>query len=229
MKRMVVRALVILVVLVVGISAGFGFEHWQLEKERKVHQDKLNEANRKFALIQKRYTEEKALSYNLEGQKRSALEEVEKLRKDNEALGEAVRELKAGVVAYEEQNKQAVEKLARFKLALDEQEKRFAETVQAVRERETEVKRLSAEQQALQADLKKHREGLERCEGNNARLCIIAADILEKYEKKGVLTALSQNEPLTQLKKVELEKYVQEYRQQIDQEKVKKQSKSGNK
>src|SRR5208337_2866048 len=117
------------------------------------------------------------------------------------------------------------EKLSLFRSELDAAGKKLNEAALAISERETEIKRLSAEQQALQANLKKNQDGLERCEGNNARLCIIACDILGKYENKGVLTAFAQNEPLTQLKKVELEKYIQEYGQLIDQERVKKQNK----
>ncbi len=225
MMRSLLRVALVVAALVVGILAGFGYEHYQLEKQSKIYQDKLNESNKKFAIMQKKYTDERTLDFSLERQKKSALEETAKIRKDNEALAETVEKVKADVLAAEEQNKGAAEKLSLFRSELDAAGKKLNEAALAVSERETEIKRLSAEQQALQANLKKNQEGLERCEGNNARLCIIACDILEKYENKGVLTAIAQNEPLTQLKKVELEKYIQQYSQLIDQERVKKQNK----
>ncbi|MGA2227751.1 MAG: hypothetical protein ABSH41_25220 [Syntrophobacteraceae bacterium] len=225
MMRSLLRVGLVALALVVGILAGFGYEHYQLEKQSKLYQDKLNESNKKFALMQKKYTDERTLGSSLERQKKSALDEAVKIRKDNEALAATVEKLKADVLAAEEQKKGDVAKLSLFRSELDAAGKKLNEAAQAVNVRETEIKRLSAEQQALQANLKKNQEGLERCEGNNARLCIIACDILEKYENKGVLTAISHNEPLTQLKKVELEKYVQEYSQLIDRERVKKQDK----
>jgi chromosome segregation ATPase len=225
MMRSLLRVALVAVGLVAGILAGFGYEHYQLEKQSKSYQDKLNESNKKFAIIQKKYTDERALGSSLERQKKSALEETAKIRKDNEELAQTIEKLKADVLSSEGQNKAAAEKLSLFRSELDEAARRLNEAARAVSERDTAIKRLSAEQQALQANLKKNQEGLERCEGNNARLCIIARDILGKYENKGVLTAISHSEPLTQLKKVELEKYVQEYSQLIDQEKVKKQDK----
>jgi hypothetical protein len=150
---------------------------------------------------------------------------VEKVRKDGVAMAEGVKELKAAALACEGQNKAAAEQISHMRSEFDGARTKLEEAAQVINAKEMEIKRLSAEQQALQANLKKHQEGLERCEGNNARLCIIAGDILEKYEKKGVFTSISQNEPFTQLKKVELEKYVQEYSQLIEQEKIKKHNK----
>ena len=225
MMRSLIRIALVVVPLVAGIAAGFGYEYLQLQKQQKLYVDKLNDTNRKLAAAEKRYTDARTLNISLEGQKKAALEEVEKVRKDGETMAEAVKELKAGVFACEGQNKAAAEQISHRRSELDAARKRFEEAAQVVSEREAEIKRLSAEQQALQSTLKKNQEGLARCEGNNARLCIIAGDILEKYEKKGVFTTIAQNEPFTQLKKVELEKFVQEYSQLIEQEKLKKRDK----
>src|SRR5208337_3689671 len=167
MMRSLLRVALVVAALVVGILAGFGYEHYQLEKQSKVDQDKLNESNKKFAVMQKKYTDERALGYGLERQKKSALDEAAKIHKDNEALAETVEKLKADVLAAEGQNKGDAEKLSLFRSELDAAGKKLNEAALAISERETEIKRLSAEQQALQANLKKNQDGLERCEGNN--------------------------------------------------------------
>jgi len=223
--RTLIRVVVIVVVLAAGILAGFGYERNELQKLSKIDQDKLNDANKKLAAMQKKYTDEKTLHYSTEMQKKSALEDGTKVRKENVALTESIKELEAKVSASEEQNKGTEEKLAAFRADLEAVRKKFDEAAQVVREKEAEIKRFSAEQQALQANLAKHQERLERSEANNAKLCVVAEELLEKYKNKGVFTALSQSEPLTQLKKVELEKLVQEYSQLIEQDKVKKQDK----
>jgi hypothetical protein len=48
--------------------------------------------------------------------------------------------------------------------------------------------------------------------------------LLVKYKNKGVVSALAAKEPLTQVKKVELEEYVQEYSDKVDKLKFEKQN-----
>lgn len=58
---------------------------------------------------------------------------------------------------------------------------------------------------------------IQSCESKNAELVQVNRELLDHYRKKGVFDALLQREPLTQLKRVEIENVVQEYQDRIDQ------------
>lgn len=58
---------------------------------------------------------------------------------------------------------------------------------------------------------------IESCEANNVKMVQINRELVDRYEKKGVFDAWLQREPLTQLKRVEVENIVQEYQDLIDQ------------
>jgi hypothetical protein len=81
---------------------------------------------------------------------------------------------------------------------------------------------LAAEKQALNADVNKLGQGLDRCAADNASLVRIADELIGKYRGKGAFSAILQKEPLTQIKKVELDRVAREYRDRIDQSNVRK-------
>ena len=59
-------------------------------------------------------------------------------------------------------------------------------------------------------------------EDKNARLVQVNRELLVHYEKKGWLDAVLQREPLTQLKRVEIENIAEEYQDKIDRQEFKK-------
>jgi hypothetical protein len=63
---------------------------------------------------------------------------------------------------------------------------------------------------------------LSSCEESNASLCIIGEELVKAYKNKGITTAILEKEPLTQIKKVELEQLAQKYKENIEQLKIKK-------
>ncbi len=92
--------------------------------------------------------------------------------------------------------------------ALDQKQR---QTFQTLQEREKELKQLTADSQRK----------YDQCAEHNARLYMIADELIHKYENKGVVSSLLEKEPFTQIKKVELEKLVQDYKDKIDQQKLK--------
>ncbi len=66
------------------------------------------------------------------------------------------------------------------------------------------------------------KQDLDTCRNHNAKLCIIADEMLKKQQSRSAVGTLIQNEPLTQIGRVELEKLTQEYQDKIEQEKLKK-------
>ena len=61
---------------------------------------------------------------------------------------------------------------------------------------------------------------LENCADNNQQLYQVNVELLKQYENKGVLDAILQKEPVTQLKQVEIENIVDDMKYRIDKLKV---------
>ena len=59
------------------------------------------------------------------------------------------------------------------------------------------------------------------CEAKNITLYGYAAEVLQRYKKKGVWASLSQQDPLFGLKEVDVENVVQEYQLKFDAQKIK--------
>jgi hypothetical protein len=56
---------------------------------------------------------------------------------------------------------------------------------------------------------------------------MIAGDLVKKYKNKGIGAAILEKEPLTQIRKVELEQFVRDYGEEIERLKVKKNDTEG--
>lgn len=100
------------------------------------------------------------------------------------------------------------------------------ETAALVRRLEEAEKTLSGMRDALQtaqtaghrldADLQRTAQSLSACEAKNVRLHALGLELLDRYEGKGCGEAMLQAEPFTQLKRVEIENYVEDARERLD-------------
>lgn len=206
--------------LALGIALGLGGGYFMVQKEKGIAQDKIKEATRKIAFLQKKLTDEK--NETIMGIEQKCQSETDQLRKEKSALEAQVSQMKTRTHTLEEQYRQADASLQKYKKDYQETEKKMADAVKHNRELERDLKKTTGEKQALQSELKKTGLVLGRCVTNNARLCVIAEELVNSYRGKGPLSALLEREPLTQFKKVELEKLVQTYREEIEQQKLKK-------
>ncbi len=93
----------------------------------------------------------------------------------------------------------------------------FQETTQ-------DLLKVESEKTQLQETIVEQAQLIVSCEDKNARMVQINRELLRHYEKKGPLDAMLQREPLTQLKRVEVENIAQEYQDKIDQMEFKKKS-----
>jgi hypothetical protein len=82
------------------------------------------------------------------------------------------------------------------------------------------LKKTAGEKQALQADLKRTTRELGTCSSNNADLALIAEELVKRYKNKGFGAVLLEKEPLTQVRKVELEQLTNQYLEDIAQKKT---------
>jgi hypothetical protein len=106
----------------------------------------------------------------------------------------------------ESKNGQLAERLARIEADRRALEQKQRETFQTLQEREKELR--SAGQR------------YDRCAEQNARLCTMADELISRYQSKGVMATLLEKEPFTRIKKVELEKLARDYKEKIDQLKL---------
>lgn len=212
------------VVLVIGLSIGLGVGQLQLKKERKFFQDKIKESNKKIAFIQKKMNEEKDEATASLGQQ--CRSDTDKLQNEKKALGSQLAKLKEQKkdleARIEAKNKETEDLIAKNKKDLQEAGKKYDQALQQNKDLERSVKKVNGDKDSLQAQLKKTAKELKSCKENNAALCVLGEELVKAYKNKGITTAILEKEPLTQIKKVELEQLTQKYRDNIEQLKIKK-------
>ena len=117
--------------------------------------------------------------------------------------------------------KEADELTAKNKKELQDAGKKYDQAIQQNKDSEHNLKKVNGEKDKLQAQLKKTAKALKSCKENNAALCVIGEELVKAYKNKGITTAILEKEPLTQIKKVELEQLTQKYKENIEQLKIK--------
>jgi len=210
--------------LVIGVVYG----QLRLQSVDKVYESKLKDINQRIAQVQRRYSQGVAAQNELEQQKMSIQEEVDKLTKEKGLFGTQQTELKtradgleAKVASLEKKNVSLEARAA----SLDSKNNELTERLNKVeadrnaldqKQRQTQKTLLDTEKALRNLDQK-----YDQCAEHNARLYTIASEVVKKYENKGVMSSLVEKEPFTQVKKVEMERLVQDYKDKIDQQKMK--------
>jgi len=87
------------------------------------------------------------------------------------------------------------------------------ETEGQLASRDTEIKR-------LQQDLQTSKTTEASCETKNRQLYTYSQDILDKYKRKGVWSAMAQKEPVFGFKEVGIENTVQEYHDKLKSQRI---------
>jgi chromosome segregation ATPase len=229
MPRRTSKRLIVVLILAGAITIGLGYGVFKFWKENKSLEAELEEHKHRASLLQRKYLEKNAMVGQLlrtksilEGQKNAMQTELSQLHQEKESLMEernALREkMKNLALSDEVEIKQLMQKYARLQ---EEHALLMKKHAKAVKDYTVEIQRLTSLVDDLEVNLRDTSQTLNRCESNNARLCILADELLKEYEDKGVFTSLLQHEPLTQVKKVELEKFIQEYKEKIEQTKLK--------
>lgn len=159
----------------------------------------------------------------LEQEKTGLAEQMEELKKKSDGLESGAARANARRAALDREveglSKDKVELSAKLQATMQEMTKKQAEAMQTLQHKEREIKRLEAE-------LARQTSQGEMCEVKNGQLYQINAELMDKYQSKGVFGALLQAEPFTQLKSVEMENLLQEYRDKLDAEKLSASGKS---
>ncbi|HUN55815.1 MAG TPA: hypothetical protein VMU29_11725 [Smithella sp.] len=212
------------VAIAVGLVLGLGIGQLQLKKEQKIFQDRMKESSKKLTFIQKKMTDEKNEATASLGQQCQG--EMDKLQNEKKALSSQLAKLKGQKkdleTRIEAKNKEMEDLITNNKKDLQDAGKKYDQIVQHGKDLERDLKKVKGEKDTLQAQLKKTNQKLSSCEVNNANLCVIGGELVKAYKNKGITTAILEKEPLTQIKKVELEQLTQKYRENIEQLKINK-------
>ena len=217
------RALIALGV-VVGLVAGLVYGQVRLHGEQKLHQAKLREINQRLTQIQHRLGQGMAAleeeKQAIEARADGLLKEKERLASENKGLKTKADSLAASMATLEKgrassearaascetKSAQLTERLTKTEAARDELDRTQKQTFRSLQDREKDLKTLD----------KKY----DQCAEHNVRLYGISGELLKRYEQKGILGTMLQKEPFTQIKKVELEKLVQDYKERIDRQRA---------
>jgi chromosome segregation ATPase len=210
-----------------GLTLGLGYGHVRTQAVQKADQARIKEMTQRLSQAQRRYAQESAAQTTCEGENQAHQAEAEKLRQEKAHLASENKTLKTGAdslaastaslekknaasearaASCESKNGQLSARLAKVEAETQALEQKQRETFRTLQEREKELRALNL----------KYDQAAE----HNARLCVIGNELIRKYESKGVVKTLLTKEPFTQIKKVELEKLAQDYKDKIDQQKL---------
>ncbi|MGB5156150.1 hypothetical protein [Desulfobacterium sp. N47] len=237
MKQNISKIIIVLLLVTSGLALGLGYGHLRLRKERAVFAENTGQMKSREELLKRKYMEQKALSGQItssklmvEGEKRAFEEKAEKLSKEKEAIASEYRtlgeNLKKDILSLEQKNKTIEEKKIKLESDIQKNEEKYRQEIKAcnhnILEKENELKKITSEMKSLEQNFKRITQGLERCKSNNARLCVITGELVDKYRNKGVTKSILSAEPFTQLQKVEMEKLIQDYMERIEKEQIDK-------
>jgi SMC interacting uncharacterized protein involved in chromosome segregation len=152
-------------------------------------------------------------------------QELEQARKDLQkassgraALESRARALEANAGRGEAASKQSEEQMERTRGQLNELITKFRETTQTLREVETDRSTVKGQLAVKEREFK-------TCVDRNAGLYNLNAEVLDRMENRGLWSALTEREPFTKLKRVELENLIDEYKSRADELRLEQQQK----
>ncbi|MDA8387647.1 MAG: hypothetical protein M0Z58_03145 [Nitrospiraceae bacterium] len=215
-------------ILAAGLAIGLGIGQVKINKESRVFEYRMKEVSRKITLMQNDMAEQETeTAATMQQERQSDQDKLGKLESENKALAGQVGKLKAQAHELEIKTKQdykAFAGLRQMKRDNSELARELKKATTDERDLRTALKKTAGQKQTLQAELNKTTRDLGRCVSENASLCRIAADLVKKYRDKGLGSVLLESEPLTQIKRVELEHLTRKYRKEIEDQKIREKS-----
>lgn len=220
-KKWLGRTLVALLVLGL-IASAYGL--YRLDAERKALHKEVESLTNRSELLLKKYNEQKAMTDTMRRTAQKIESRLRAVSADLAKMEGEKQQMENAMAAYE---KQIADLRAACEETIADHEKRYAalqtayqqlreESTRIITEKNQLIVQLTHERDTLDASLKQETFQRKRCVEHNARFAQLSEELVRQYENKGIWGALGQLEPFTQLKKVELEKICQEYRDKID-------------
>jgi len=214
---------ILIVLAVIGVSGAYA----SLLSGKNKLQAELMETTTKLERLEKKYAKEKSLARNLMGNKQSQegiLRGMEaKIKEAVDATAKIQTEkdgLKIEMARLAEEHKKSIleltQRMDKMKAAREEVVALHREKIETIKKQEKSIAGLNGQIREKESELKRTSKKLDICREHNERLCTISEDLVEMNKKKGIVKVFSVTEPLTQLRKVEMEKMVQLYKGKIE-------------
>ncbi len=153
---------------------------------------------------------------------RQASAERDALAQEKAQLQQALDAAKQALGASQQKLAASDEALVKFQAAngelsgyVEQQSGKLQEMAGKFQALVNSLKQSEQQRTALEAQLAEARQALDSTRADNAKLVNIGEELMKQYEQKGVWTSLLQKEPLTQLKRVEIENLMEKYRVEI--------------
>lgn len=143
-------------------------------------------------------------------EKTALQQQLDQLQQQLAAAQQELVKVRAGAVSRQEDLQR--------KLAANVDAGRDRDRNQAVQLAQLRAQLAAAAQreEALQAKLETQKNNFKVCYANNRKLLDVNQELVALYENKGVVDALRQREPVTGLRRVEVENLVQDYRYKLE-------------
>ena len=186
--------------------------------------DPAKEAQRRLQMQIKQVQDEKAA---VEQEKAALGKELETLKKKTGEIESSVVRANRSRAAAEKE----AEALKQGKIELSEKitqlEKQFSESQLSLRDTRQSLQQETSQKQRLEQNLGTRDKELGVCETKNKKLYQYQVELLNRAQQRGSLDALLENEPITQMKRIEIENLMEEYRDKIDKEQIVSRVRSG--
>ena len=101
---------------------------------------------------------------------------------------------------------------------------KLTETEAELRKTQEQQRATDGERKRLETLTAKHTKSIANCEDHNAKLHSQGVALLEKYQSKTCFDAILQAEPFTGLRRVEIENFVEDNRENFDEHKLDRQA-----
>ncbi|ARO87120.3 hypothetical protein EBAPG3_004685 [Nitrosospira lacus] len=147
-----------------------------------------------------------------------------KLKEQEQRLNEVQQNLEG----FSRRNKRLAENYAKEQAKAIDLEARLKETESNLRQTQTELAEITASQletqrrlQTMTSEKTAVDDTLAICSGKNEQLYEFGRELIDHVERPEDFTSILRAEPFTQIKRVELENIFQDYRDNLDQSRIK--------
>lgn len=211
-------------VIVAALSLGVLASRAAVAADDTSVEAKLRQALRAATAQQRTLEDENATLRAKQGQSDRQLQEMKATLDDRTQALDKLRQADAANVASLETARAAAADLAgkiqASQQTLSQTETALAKWKDAYNQAADVARTRDADAKLLQTQLDQTTQRAGDCEAKNVKLVGIGNELLDLYQAKGPLTGLLEREPLTQIKRVELENLAQDYQDKLLDNKV---------
>ena len=148
--------------------------------------------------------------------------QVAKLQQDIKDKTATLEEAQKSLAASSQRNSALDHDLGRTRERLKQTEAKLREVIAKYHELARNLQQTRAEKADVEQHLAEETRRREDAEAKNQKLYQLNAELLKKFDDKGVMDALLQHEPFTGIKEVQMENLQQDYGYKADQLKVRR-------